>query len=287
MNGKLTATKMTFVLGVICLAMLGYAAIAFIHLSFHQVPAEPSIPYFIVRQRTALSALAMTMAISCVIMGFAAFMIGAKGEVNFKAESSAAKGALVSGVPGPFFVLCGTVIALTVLLTRVSHEESLAPAAGGAPMVGATGGKSPQISRTIASSAQRAALFTSNATVYNQLMTATVTAGRESQQAVNFLIMHQDDIYLVAIEWDEAAKRPVNYEALGWDEQSRKLNVSEGYLFVLEHAGGAESVKAVLQAANRVMTNFPADQIPVDRLTRILKSAMSSRKVFVRGEPAS
>src|SRR5690349_11278257 len=96
---ELTATKFTFVLGLLCLAIIGYCTIAYIHLSFSQVSEDASL--VVIRQRTALSALAMATAVSCIIMGFAAFMIGAKGEVRLEGESSWLKGVLVAGVPGP------------------------------------------------------------------------------------------------------------------------------------------------------------------------------------------
>ncbi|MGA2118864.1 MAG: hypothetical protein ABSH56_29450 [Bryobacteraceae bacterium] len=295
MRPKITATKLTFVLGIFCLAMLGYGAIAFIYLSFHEVPAAPSIPYFVIRQRTAISALAMTTAISCVIMGFAVFMIGAKGEFNFKAETSWGKGALAAGVPGPFFVLCGTAIAITVLLARVSHEEFQPGGDAHAAAIDASASSSPGKpvtalkSRTIASSSpspQQIALYTPETPAYNALVAVAVEDQPEQiDQAIKYLASHHDDLSVVYVDFDNDKRELRTFEGVYLDDRNRQVTVSDGYLFVLERNGAAESVKALLDAAGQVTAYFPPpDQLPPDRVSRILKAALSGKTVFLHGE---
>lgn len=297
---KMNATKMTFILGLFCLGILAYAAIAYVHLSFQPVSAALSIPYFVVRQRTALSALAMTVAVTCIIMGFAVFMIEAKGEINFRANSAFAKGSLVSGVPGPFFVLCGTIITVTVLFVRVSYEQApngqslsnALPAASPGQQAGplvkeADPAPSPANieSRTIASSpTQRIALYTTERTVYNDLMTVAVES--DTQDDIKHLVANEESLSLVLIDWDDQSKRPASFNASDMHNRNSHLNVSQGYLFVLE-GNNAGCVKAVLSAANEVASNFPAsDSIPATTVSKIARTALKTHVVFTHGEPA-
>jgi hypothetical protein len=277
---------MAFVLSLFCLGILGYSAIAYLHLSFGDTSGAHSIPYFIVRQRTALSALAMAIAISCVIMGVAIFMIGAKGEINFKAESSWAKGALVSGVPGPFFVLCGTVITLAVLFARVSYDQGTSYLQG-APIsqTEPSNAKPETISRTIASSAtQRIGLYTTQTAIFNDLMSIAVED--HAQDSINHLITNEEDLSVVMVDWDDQSKRPAGFQATQLDDRNTRVSVSEGYLFVL--AGDtANSVKALLKAAESVKSNFPAaDHLPDESISRVMKAALGDRVVFSHGDTA-
>jgi hypothetical protein len=277
---------MTFILSLLCLCILGYSAILYIHLSFREIPDVLSIPYFVVRQRTALSALAMAIAISCIIMGFAVFMIGAKGEINFKAESSAVKGALVSGVPGPFFVLCGTVITVAVLFVRVSYEEGASSSKGATPGLSAsTSDNSIPASRTIASSAtQRSALYMTQTALYNDLMSIAVEDHPED--AVQHLVTNESDISVVLIDWDDQNKRPLSFEGSDTDNHDSRVSVSEGYLFVLND-DNAGSIKSLLKAANDVSSEFPAaDHLPAENILRVVKAALGGRVVFSHGEVA-
>jgi len=292
-GAKITATRMTFVLSLFCLAILGYAAIAYIHLSFHQVSDVLPVPYFIVRQRTALSALAMTIAIACIIMGFAVFMIGAKGEINFRAESSWVKGALVSGVPGPFFVLCGTIITVVVVLAKVSYEQGPTSALGAPPSVTPNRDTTPALaSRTVASigsaspvATQRSALYTTNTAIYNDLLSVVVTD--QPQDAVKHLVTNEEDVSVVLINWDDQNKRPISFDGSDISNSNSRVNLSEGYLFVLD-GYNADSVKALLKAASSVNANFPeADHLPFENISKIIKAALKGRVVFSHGEPAS
>lgn len=306
---RISATRMTFVLSLFCLAILGYAAIAYVYFSFHQVGAAPSIPLFVVRQRTALSALAMMIALSCVIMGFAVFMIGAKGEINFKAESSWARGALVSGVPGPFFVLCGTIITVAVLLARVSYEQGAISAINADPVEAGqlqpgqqrqvpeqppgVGQSTPQSnpatvnppSRTIASSAtQRMALYTDRTAIYNDLF--SIAEDVSDPDAVRHLITNEEDLSVVLINWDDQNKRPVSFQGTDQENRNTRVNVSAGYLFVLD-SNWAGTVKDLLKAANGVSANFPkVSPFSVESVAKVLKAALTSRSVFRHGETA-
>ena len=288
---KLSATRMTFVLSVFCLAILGYSAIAYVHLSFHETSGALSIPLFVVRQRTALSALAMTVAITCIVMGFAVFMIGAKGEFNFKVDSTWARGALVSGVPGPFFVLCGAAITVTVLLVRVSYEtgpglqadqndNSRTYALNASPSTAP-----PVASRTIASSpTQRIALYTAQTAVYNDLLSLALED--QPADAVKHIVTNQDQLSVVLLDWDPANQRPLSFEATDIDNRNTRLAVSDGYLFVLDH-DNAETIKSLLKAAGSVAANFPsADHLSDQAIARIVKAALANRVVFSHGEPA-
>lgn len=302
---RITATKMTFVLGVFCLAILGYAAIAYIYLSFGPIAPGSSIPYFVVRQRTALSALAMTTGISCVIMGFATFMIAAKGEVKVNAEGSGIKGALASGVPGPFFVLCGTLITLTVLISRVSYEEflptfkaastsasdvqrhvdehSVSDVDSGTTTAGLA-------SRTIASKStvlatQKIALYTKETAVYNALL--RISAQGLDDNDINYLAMHEESLLVTVVDWDNKKEAPSTYDLLDFNEQNRKYNLSDGYLIVLEQNGAPQCVKALLQAAGTLSQYFPGpNRIPSKKVGEILQFALISHKTFSHGELA-
>jgi zinc transporter ZupT len=266
--------------------MLGYSVIAYIRLSFAQIP-DNSISFLVIRQRTALSALAMAVSISSIVMGFAVFMIGAKGEINFKAESAFVKGAL-SGVPGPFFVLCGTVVAVTVLVTRVSYEQGAPVVPPNAATSSAAAPATVVASRTIASSPnQRIALFTADVTVYNQLLgLAREETAEDALSGARYLIANQEKLAVVMVSWNDANNRPDNFVGTGVHDQNRQQILSGGYLFVLA-ANNAETLKAVLSAAEAVAGSFPeADHLPEDRIVKLLKDALKDRKVFVRGEPS-
>jgi hypothetical protein len=284
-SAKINATKMTFVLSLLCLSILGYAAIAYVHFSFREPSGALAIPLFVVRQRTALSALAMTVAISCIIMGFAVFMIEAKGEIKFRAESSWVKGALATGVPGPFFVLCGTVITVAVLFARVTYEQGPVPTQGPPAASDSSGTVREVASRTIASSGlQRSALYTTQTAIYNDLMSIAVED--HPQDATKHLITNQEDISVVLIDWDDQNKRPISFQGSDVDNRNARKSVSEGYLFVLE-GGAADSVKALLKAANGVDTNFPqGDHLPDGSVSKVIKAALNNRHVFSHGEIA-
>jgi len=273
---------MTFVLALLCLGTLAYAAVAYILFSFRVVPDYMSVPMFLIRQRTALSALAMTIGLSCVIMGFAVFMIGAKGEFTFKAESSLLKGALVSGVPGLFFVLCGTIVTVSVLFARVTYEQN--PASAAAHAASPTVSDGPQVSsRTVASGAiQRIALYTTETPIYNDLM--EIGDPGPFGGAMKHLIENETQLSVVMIEWDEQAKKPLSFQGRDLEHNDARVSVSSGYLFVLD-SDNAETIKAVLKAADSVQSNFPATlHFSEDSLAKIVRAGLSNRQRFTRGE---
>jgi hypothetical protein len=307
-RSKINATRMTFVLALFCLSILGYAAIEYLQLSFVQTREASSVPLALLQQRTGLSALAMAVAISCVVMGFAVFMIEAKGEVNFKADNTVVKGALSSTVPGPFFVLCGTIITVSVLFARASYEQGTSSqpadkqATTGAAAVpqGPTGSvqstpasrtetenaaTTVTVSRTIASAPNtRSALFTRNTAIFNDLM--AIALEDNAKDDLKHLIDNEDDISVVVIDWDEAKRRPMTFAAHELANQQAKVNGLDGYLFVLQ-GRWAETTKQLLQAANGVNANPPsAGRIDDRDIVRIIKTALNGKVVFSHGDSA-
>ena len=213
---KVTATKLTFALALLCIGIVGYAAVAYVHFSFSTNLQTSDLSLFIVRQRTTLSALAICIGLSCIIMGIGVFMIGAKGEIKFSAENPWFKGALVSGVPGPFFVLCGTVITIQVLSTRVSHEELatvVEPTNPPVPSPSAAGSAGlPHVvalNRTIAGAEQLGLLATSRG-ASNTMFAMTHPEGTDAELSndIKYLRDHRNDVRLVKVDWDPDAKRP-------------------------------------------------------------------------------
>lgn len=284
---KLTATKLTFVLALLCLAMLGYAAIAYIHFSFHEVVGTPSIAMIVVRQRTGLSALAMCIGISSIVMGFAAFMIGAKGEINVTTENAWLKGALVSGVPGPFFVLCGTVITVTVLASKVTNEETVTTEHGANTAEQTTearhGTKTTQVSRTIADDGSGVrALLTYNGALYGALhaLAQTSDGGDSRHEELSYLISHRDELIDVRAKWDYEADAPTG--AVMDPNSQQALVGSGGYIVRTQSEDDLDVLKKLLEALGTIQRAHPDIALPEGAMA-LLNAPLQGVRIIGRG----
>ena len=206
-------------------------------------------------------------------MGICVFMIGAKGELQFSAENTwSSKGALVSGVPGPFIVLCGTVITIQVLLfTRVSYEE-FGP---GHEVV--TTSASPAVStriasRTIASSEQAGLLAISKGAA-NALFALSHPDEPDTavMEDLNFLSHSPQSVQAVTLDWDADAKRPRGH-VHGRDGSPVEFG-DDGVLFIPVLGADTEIVTQALERLS-VAASDPRPMSPEAALRQI-RAAMS------------
>lgn len=122
MNQTKTATWVTLGLGALsltCVFITGYLFVRQTMLG----DAPDNIHWSVIRQRSALLALVATTALGMIVLGFATFFAGVRGEFKVDAESQWVKGAVSSGAPGIFFVLCGTIILGQVTTSKMLHES--------------------------------------------------------------------------------------------------------------------------------------------------------------------
>src|SRR5881394_248255 len=83
------ATVLAFSLCVICCSALGYGTYRF----FDILTFSPASSHDVVFQlRGGIYALSVITGIACVMLGFATFMIGGRGEFKVESESAALKG---------------------------------------------------------------------------------------------------------------------------------------------------------------------------------------------------
>jgi hypothetical protein len=277
---KGVATKLVFALALLCLLIVGYAAVAYIHLSYAE-PSTTDISLFIVRQRTTLSALAMCIAVSCVVMGVALFIMGAKGEINFSAENGWFKGALAVAVPGPFFVLCGTIITMGVLNAKVEHDggwisgafvqpDPKKPSTEPIPVVGG---------RTIASP-RRQVLYVVDRGTYNSLF--EFIEDPVPDDALTNLADRIGSINVVQCEWDDASDRPANDHLYTADNQV--LSFAGGFTVVPPRDEAGLLVKSVVQAWDAAGRPTDASNgLSAVVATKQVAAALKGSKFFSRG----
>jgi hypothetical protein len=115
------ATALAFTLCLSFCVVLAYG----VHRFFGAVTAtHDSTQTFVFEVRGAIYALSVVTAIACIMLGFAIFMIGGRGEFKVSSEVPALKGMVSATAPGLFFVLCGTVMICVLLSNRFVFEAS-------------------------------------------------------------------------------------------------------------------------------------------------------------------
>src|SRR5437588_5203832 len=115
------ATLLAFFLCLSFCSILGYG----IHRFFSVVATTHAASNdFVFEVRGAIYALSVITAIACIMLGFAIFMIGSRGEFQVSSDIPGLKGIVSASAPGLFFVLCGTVIIAVMLSTRFEYEAS-------------------------------------------------------------------------------------------------------------------------------------------------------------------
>jgi hypothetical protein len=115
------ATFFAFTLAIVCSVALGYALVRFFNVLSLPSRGTHEIVFL---ARAGILGVATTLAITFVMLGFATFMIGARGEFRVEGEHAGSKGLLASGAPGLFFVLCGTIVLCVLLNQKFSFEGS-------------------------------------------------------------------------------------------------------------------------------------------------------------------
>jgi hypothetical protein len=275
-------TKVALALGLVCVLGLICVAILFTAFSLKTAPDLRSIPVFMVRERTILSALAMVLASNCVVMGFLVCLLGMAGNIRKKQEDPLLRRVLASGVLGLVFLLCGTTIAVSVLFSKMTYEQSpgVTSAYTGTP---ATAAPPTFSSRTVAgSSVQRIALYTTETPIYNDLM--EIGDPGPFGGALRHLIENESQVSVVIIDWDAQAKKPLSFQGRDLERNDARVLLSSGYLFVLD-SDNAETIKDVLKAADSVETNFPSTlHLSEDSIAKIIKAGMTNRERFTRGD---
>ncbi len=84
--------------------------------------APDDVEWAIIRQRSALLALVVTAALSMIVLGFATFFAGVRGEFNIDASSGTTTANVASSAPGVLFVLCGAVLLGLVVQHRIERS---------------------------------------------------------------------------------------------------------------------------------------------------------------------
>jgi hypothetical protein len=293
---KLTATRLAFVLGMLCLGIIGYSTIAYIHLTFGS--SSESVPLTIVRQRTALSAISTVTAISCIIMGFAVFMIGAKGEIKVESDNSWLKGTMMAAVPGPFFVLCGTVIAVAVLNNKVTHEEigsspvpaapqDAASATPTAPRPADPGKATAVTSRTVASPDRLEVIFTKN-----NLLFATLKELREGEvkpdlaQRLSEVLVGDETYAAASLDWDYAKESPRDNALKDLHTPAYSYDLSGGWVIVPPSGSGFVGLLDAIRTVCRYggTDRREGDRVAWQKMVPVLQESLRTCIFFDLGE---
>lgn len=283
------ATTFAFVVAIVCSSALGYALFRFFNVL--SLPSRGTHE-LVFLARAGIMGVATTLAITFVMLGFATFMIGARGEFRVQGEYAKSKGLLQSGAPGLFFVLCGTVVLCVLLSQKFSFDETAMPPGpvGESKKAGtATSGISTlRAGRSIASGGEPIAyeeigFFSQEVSAYNAFATL-VTEGEANADNAEFFFgtwVKPIRITCVRFSWYRSnhtiPEDSLTAESLEGDKQ---FNLKSGYLIVPED-GRLLNQKLAGLRAKTVNATSPDAKSLVQEIIPLLQTAY----VFKSAEP--